>query len=175
MRSIALAVLCLVGCSRVMGTSDKGHEAAPIRAYPDGPDGLKQFWGDVLEAARKDDRVRVHDLLATTLLTDEDLVELFGADGAKLYGGRYHGLMAAMINPGSIELCAQVYERKLDDVEVIPYEDASVTAALKVPVKMYSVRLKRAADSKGMRYDFFVYRRGKWLTGNQLAKYLTKP
>jgi hypothetical protein len=171
---LVCALVLLAGCSRLLGTSDAGGSSAPIKAYPDGEAGLKELWTDVLEAARKDDRGRVHDLLATTFMTDDDLKDLFGPERAAELAGRYHGLMATMINRGAIELVAQVYERKYDDVEVVPYTDAALAGALKMPVAMYSVRIKKGADALGLRYDFFVYRRGKWLTGNQLAKYLAK-
>ncbi len=188
MRIINMAVLAVsalllsAGCSRIMGTSgDK--EAQPIRQYPDGADGLKQFFGDVLEAARKDDRDRVHDLLAATIMSDDDLKALFGADAAANLTGRYHGLMGTMANRGAVELVAQVYDRKYDTVEVLPIdldaadatpEDRAIGHALAQRIPIYSVRLKKAGDAKGLRYDFFFYRGSKWLTGNQLGKFLGK-
>jgi hypothetical protein len=179
--ALALLVAATPACSRIMGYSDAGH-AAPIRDYPDGADGLKALFTDVLEAARKDDRDRVHDLLASTILSDEDLTALLGAQGTQLQA-RYHALMATLANRGAVELVAQIYERKYDTVEVLAIdpqakdarpEDRAVAAALTAPTPIYSVRIRRATDDKGLRYDFFVYRRGKWLTGNQLGKFLGK-
>jgi hypothetical protein len=176
----ALLVLALGGCAKLMGYSDGGLKAAPIRQYPDGADGLKQFAGDLLEAARKDERDRVHDLLATTFMSDADLQALFGDQATEL-APRYHKLMETLVNRGAIELVASVYERKLDDVEVIPIdpaakdarpEDRAVAQALKTPVQVYSLRFKKTGDTKGLRYDFFFYRGGKWLTGNQIGKSL---
>lgn len=181
LRFVALALLFAGGCSRLMGYSDAGS-AAPIRDYPDGADGLKMFFVDVLDAARKDDRDRVHDLLASTIMTDDDLATLFGPRAAELQP-RYRALMATLVNRGAVELVAQIYERKYDTVDVIAIdpaakdarpEDRAVAAALVTPTPLYSVRIRRATDDKGLRYDFFVRRRGKWLTGNQLGKYLGK-
>jgi hypothetical protein len=173
-RALLLAVLLASGCSRIMGTSDAGRAAEPIRQYPDGADGLKALFSDVLDAARKDDRQRVHDLLASLIMTDEDLRALFGAQGAELKG-RYVKLMETLVNRGAVELVAQVYERKLDTVEVLPMEGEvaqAIARAAVQPLKLYSVRIRRAADDKGLRYDFFLYRDGKWRTGNLLGKYL---
>ncbi|HZS36063.1 MAG TPA: hypothetical protein VFF06_04520 [Polyangia bacterium] len=178
--SLALLVAAAApGCSRLMGYSDAG-KPAPIRDYPDGADGLKALFTDVLDAAKKDDRDRVHDLLASTIMTDDDLTAVLGAPGTQLQP-RYHALMATLANRGAVELVAQIYERKYDTVDVLAIdpkakdarpEDRAVAAALTAPMPIYSVRLRRATDDKGLRYDFFFYRRGKWLTGNQLGKFL---
>jgi hypothetical protein len=164
-----------------MGYGDGGQKSAPIRQYPDGPDGLRQFATDLLEAARKDDRDRVHDLLATTIMSDDDLSFLLGAQAGEL-APRYHKLMETLVNRGAVELVAQVYERKLDSVEVIAVdgrakdasaEDRALAASLQQSVPVYSIRFKKAGDARGLRYDFYVYRNGKWVTGNQIAKYLS--
>jgi hypothetical protein len=176
---LALAlVLSASGCKRLLGYTDAG--GAPIRHYPDGATGLQEFWSDVLDAAKKDERDRVHDLLATTLLSDEELSALLGAKAGEL-APRYHALMATFINRGAVELVAQVYERKLDTVEVVAIdpaakdatpEDRAIAAALTGKVPWYSVRVRRAADTKGLRYDFFFYWNGRWATGNQIGKYI---
>jgi len=175
-----LVVVGLTGCAKLMGYGDGGQKAAPIRQYPDGAEGLRAFASDVLEAAKKDDRDRVHDLLATTIMSDADLEALLGAQAREL-APRYRKLMETLVNRGAVELVAQVYERKLDTADVIVVdakakdasaEDRALAAALQEPVTVYSVRFKKAGDVRGLRYDFFVYRGGKWVTGNQIAKYL---
>ena len=185
LRLALLASLLSLGCAKLMGYShgDGGTKAKdPIPAYADGPDGLKALFTDVLEAAKKDDRDRVHDLLATTVLTDDELHQLFGPRSDALLP-RYHKLMETLVNRGAVEMVAQVYERKYDTVEVLPIEtpgpivnstpaDRAVGAALQKPLKIYSVRFKKAGDTRGMRYDFFVYMNGHWRTGNQLGQYL---
>jgi hypothetical protein len=181
MRILVLCLALASGCARLMGYSDAGSgSSAPIRQYEGGADGLKAFFTDVLDAVKKDDRGRVHDLLATTIMSDADLEALFGAQGAQV-SGRYKKLMETLVNRGAVELVAQVYERKLDTVEVVQVDpaakdanaaDRAVAASLKTPITFYSVRIRKAADQKGLRYDFFFYRDGKWRTGNQIGKYL---
>jgi hypothetical protein len=183
MRFLVAVALWVVaaGCSRIMGTSGE-HTAQPIPAYADGRDGLAALFGDVLAAAQKDDRERVHDLLASTLLSDEQLGQLLGSAAAPLVE-RYHAMMAAMINRGAVELVAQVYERKYDTVEVMAIdpsapdaraEDRAAAHALVVPRPIYSVRLKKAGESRGLRYDFWLYLDGRWKTGNLLGRALAE-
>jgi hypothetical protein len=171
--------LALGGCPRPSG-------GGAVPSYPDGAAGLEALFSDVLEAARRDDRGRVHDLFASTLMNQSDLEALFGAERARELGPHYQALMGTLINRGAVELVAQIYERKYDAVEVLKVvsasgrlspADAAVLAALKLPLAVYSVRLKRHTEDRGLRYDFFFYRRGRWLTGNQLGRFLepTKP
>ena len=175
---MVLLALSTGGCKRLLGFSDAG-EASPIKHYADGPDGLRELWGDVLEAAKKDERERVHDLMATMILSDAELSELFGAKAADLTP-RYHTLMGTLVNRGAVEFVAQVYERKLDTVDVIAVDPTApdagaedkALAPLKLPIKWYSVRIRRATDQRGLRYDFFFYKNGRWVTGNQLGKYV---
>lgn len=182
MRRPALLLLLLLvsGCAKLMGYSDGGKAGAPITPYPDGPDGLKALFQDILVAAQKDDRQRVHDLMASTLMTYDDLQALFGEKAPELRG-RYAKLMETLVNPGSLELVAQVYERKLDTIEVIAIDpraahatdtDRALARALKTPTPTYAVRIKKAGDQKGLRYDFYVYLNGRWVTGNLLGKNL---
>jgi hypothetical protein len=177
----AALILFIGGCAKLMGYSDGGPRASTIRSYPDGVEGLRQLAGDLLDAAKQDDRDRVHDLLATTIMSDGDLEALFGPSSKDL-APRYRKLMETLVNRGAVELVAQVYERKLDTVEIVQVDlgakdasadDRALSKALRTPVPFYSIRFRRAGDQLGLRYDFFFYRNGKWLTGNQLAKYLS--
>ncbi|HEX4461097.1 MAG TPA: hypothetical protein VIA18_24120, partial [Polyangia bacterium] len=69
-----LATVVLVGgCAR---HSSGSFFVAPH--YPDGPAGLTQLWTDILDAAKGDERERVHDLMATTFMSDAELTRLFG-------------------------------------------------------------------------------------------------
>jgi hypothetical protein len=171
-------LLPLGGCKRLLGYTDGG--GAPIRQYPDGAEGLREYWSDVLAAAKSDERERVHDLLAVSILRDDELATLFGPAATELTP-RYHALIGTLVNRGAVEFVAQVYERKLDTVEVVAVdpaakdagaEDRALAHALKIPLKWYSVRVRRAEDQKGLRYDFFFYWNGRWATGNQLGKLL---
>ncbi len=169
MRRLVFALLLVVsaGCSR-RGT---GHDfVAPH--YPDGPAGLKQLWSDVLDAAHKDEREHVHDLLATTILSDGELRRLLGPKADPLLP-RYHQLMAAMVNRGAIELVGQIYEHKYDTIDSFADEtDAAVAGALVEPHPLWSVRVRKAAENRGLRYDGFLYLDGKWRTVNQLGKFI---
>jgi hypothetical protein len=182
MKRTFVLFLWLAGCAKLMGYGDGGKAPQPIKQYADGADGLKALFTDVLTAAQKDDRDRVHDLFATLRMSDDDLRALFGARAATL-APRYHLIMETLVNRGSVELVAQVYERKYDDVEVVQVEssgpirestpaDRLVARALVTPMPLYAVRIKKAGEPRGLRYDFFFYRNGKWLTGNQLGKFL---
>jgi hypothetical protein len=100
-----------------------------------------------------------------------------------------------MCNVGGVELVAQVYEKKYDDVAVtevawptappgsrsgaplLPPSDTDlvVEKALVTPTPFYTVRIKKKSEPSGLRYDFFVYRNGFWRSGNLLGKYLVPP
>jgi hypothetical protein len=148
----------------------RDHAALP--AYPEGSTGLRAMFVDVLEAAKRDDRERVHDLFAAALMTDAELRQLFGARAEALLP-RYHQLMGTLINRGAVELVAQIYDRRYDTVDVEPDEhDGNVRALLTMPLTLYSVRLRKATDTRGLRYDFFFYLNGHWRTGNQIAKFI---
>jgi hypothetical protein len=176
----ALGMLLVLGVLFYAKLRLSSPHAAALPHYPDGPNGLKALFTDVLKAADDTDRDRVHDLMASTFMSDDDLRALFGPRAAEL-APHYHSMMETMVNRGSIELVVQVYERKLDTVEIIPIDptaasardtDKAIARALVTPLKIYDVRLRRAADHKGLRYDFFFYRNGHWLTGNQLGHVL---
>jgi hypothetical protein len=167
MRRLLVALVLLTGCSR----HPSGHSFVP-RQYPDGADGLKQLWSDILEAAQKDDRERVHDLMATTFMSDDELRRLLGAKAEPLLP-RYHQLMGTLVNRGAVELVAQVYEHKYDAVDVVPDEgDTTVAAALVEKHALWSARVRKATETRGLRYDCFLYLDGKWRTGNQLGKFI---
>jgi hypothetical protein len=172
---VAAALLpLLAGCPRSTPAGD-GRMPPPLdTTYADGPDGLRKLWGDILGAARKDDRERVH----TLVMSDEDLDALFGVERARWLRPRYLPMLSTLINIGSMELVARVLERNYDDVEVFAItdggtpEDRATLRALPPGTPVYAVRVKKKGEAKGLRYDFFVYRGGRWVTGNQIAKYL---
>ena len=184
MKSLLLSTLLgLSACARLSGYTDAGADDVVVkRQYPDGAEGLRTLYADVLEAARRDEREKVHALLATLIMTDTELTTLFGDDAT--LRTRYHSMMETLIHRGAVELVGQVYERKLDDVSVVEVdlsaktatpEERAVAAALKQPVTMYSVRIKKKSDDRGLRYDLFFYFGGHWRTGNQLGKFLLPP
>jgi hypothetical protein len=202
---IALATFVLsLGCQKRQTADDddettatapatgdaKGDPTAPkpkrkrskgSRAYGASADELKALWEDILEAAQKDDRGRVHDLLAPLVMSEAELRTLLGDETGRRLWPRYRTMTETLVNRGAVELVAQVYDRKLDDVQVIAIdpktassEDRAILDAVKEPIQLYSVRVKKKADDRGLRYDFFFYRDGKWRTGNQLGKILAE-
>ena len=138
MRRFVVALLLLAGCSR--------HSSQRVYVQPhyaQDASGLRALWRDILDAAKNDDRDRVHDLLATTLLSDADMKRLFGAKADALLP-RYHQLMGNLINRGAVELVANVYEHKYDAVDAFAAEDPALAAALVEPHPLFAARVRKA-------------------------------
>jgi hypothetical protein len=165
--SVTACVVLLAGCAR---HSSGSSFVAP--QYPDGAAGLKQLWSDILEAAQHDERERVHDLMATTFMSDADLTRLFGP-AAQPLEPRYHQLMGTLVNRGAVEFVANVFDRRYDAIDVIADEnDGALQAALVEPHPLWSVRVHKASETRGLRYDAYLYLDGKWRTANQLGKFV---
>lgn len=167
MRRLAVvALLVLAGC--------KQHSGPRIYVQPHyaaGPEGLHALWSDILDAAKKDDRDRVHDLMATTLLSDAEMKRLFGAKADALLP-RYRMLMGNLINRGSVELVANVYEHKYDTVDAFAADDAALAAALVEPHSLFAARVRKSTEERGLRYDGYFVLDGTWKTVNQLGKFI---
>jgi hypothetical protein len=182
---LLLGLFFLPGCPKPGKDRAAAVDVAPPGRYADGAAGLEALWRDILVACQKDDRQRVHDLMASLMLTREELAGLIGAERGTALWARYESLIASLANVGAMELVAQVYEKKYDDVAVVRVDelpeaerqptDRQVLAAMVKPVPLYTVRVKRKTEPKGLRYDFFVYLGGRWRTGNLLGKYLEPP
>jgi hypothetical protein len=178
-RRVRVAAVALVAAVVVLGGSSckRSHSAFVAPHYADGADGLKALWSDILDAAKKDDRERVHDLLATTLLSDAEMHRLFGAKADALLP-RYKQLMGTLINRGAVELAGNVYEHKYDAVDAFPAEDDKIAAALVEPHPLYAARVRKSTEGRGLRYEGFLYLDGRWKSLNQLGKFiglLTEP
>ncbi len=168
----------VTGCTQ----RSSGPAAVTAGLYGDTPEELHRLCADILAACQADDRDRVHALLASLTLTPAELTGLIGPAKAAELGSRYKAMMASLSNAGAVELVAQVYEKKYDDVVVqrtlppgVAATDQEVFKALVVPVPIYTVRVKKKNEPSGLRYDFFVYRNGFWRSGNLLGKYLAPP
>lgn len=166
MRAFWVAALLVgAGCKH-------SHQPFVAPHFADGADGLKALWSDILDSAKKDDRERVHDLLATTLLDDGEMRRLFGARTEPLLP-RYHQLMGSLINRGAVEFVAQVYEHKYDAVDSFADDNSgNVPAALVEPHALWAARIRKATDTRGLRYDGYLYLDGRWKTVNQLGKFV---
>lgn len=150
--------------------------------YQDTPEDLHRLWSDILTACQKDDRNRVHDLMASFVMTQEELTRLIGPAQTQALWPRYQSMLGSLVNAGAVELVAHVYEKKYDDVAVVRMDsaapadqtdsDRAVVQALLQPVPLYTVRVKRKTEAKGLRYDFFVYQDGYWRSGNLIGKWL---
>ncbi|MGZ3405320.1 MAG: hypothetical protein ACXVDD_13925 [Polyangia bacterium] len=166
MRRLLVALVLLAGCKHHSSQHDfvQPH-------YADGAEGLRAMWRDILDAAQKDDRERVHDLLATTLVSDADMRRLFGAKADPLLP-RYHQLMGTLINRGAIELAANVYEHKYDAVDAFANEDAALATAMVEPHPLFAARVRKSTEQKGLKYEGFFMLDGKWKSLNQLGKFI---
>jgi hypothetical protein len=157
------------------------HPVAP-GAYADGPAGLHKLWSDLSTAARKEQPEKVISLLSSLTLTRDELTRLLGSEAATAHWPRYQAMMSELTHLGGLELVEQIQHRHFDEVVVLlqstqpPAEltatERKVQHALVEPVPLYSVRLKRAAEPRGIRYEFFVYLDGRWRTGSLLGQVL---
>ena len=150
--------------------------------YQSGPDELSRLWHDILAACKADDRNRVHELMRSFVMTQPQLSSLLGPVQGQALWARYQAMLGSLVNAGAVELVAHVYEKKYDDISVTRVDqlpvieqtdtDRAVLAALLNRPPIYTVRVKRKTESKGLRYDFFVYLDGYWRSGNLLGKFL---
>jgi len=163
---LVAAVALVAGCKQRSGPRIyvQPHYAA-------GADGLRALWSDILDAAKKDDRDRVHDLMATTLVSDAEMKHLFGGKADALLP-RYHMLMGNLINRGSVELVANVYEHKYDAVDAFAADDPAIAAALVEPHPLFAARVRKSTEERGLRYDGYFVLDGTWKTFNQLGKFI---
>lgn len=164
-RLVVLALLVLAGCKH------SGPRVYVQPHYAEGADGLRALWVDILDAAKKDDRERVHDLLATTLLSDAEMTRLFGAKADALLP-RYHMLMGNLINRGAVELVANVYEHKYDAIDAFAADDPALATALVEAHPLFAARVRKSAEDRGLRYDGFFTLGGTWKTLNMLGKFV---
>jgi hypothetical protein len=165
-RLVFVALLALVGCKQ-----HSGPRVYIQPHYAEGADGLRALWVDILDAAKKDDRDRVHDLLATTLLSDAQMKRLFGAKADALLP-RYHMLMGNLINRGAVELVANVYEHKYDAIDAFAADDPALATALVEPHALFAARVRKSSEDRGLRYDGFFTLDGTWKTFNMLGKFV---
>lgn len=174
-----LPLLLLLGCPTTP-TGDPNQPPRLAKHYGARSGGLRALWQDILTACQRDERQRVHLLMASMVMTDRDLAALFGETRARQLGPRYSAMIARVVNAGAMELVATVAEKKYDEVEVFPLdaqaspENRAIIAALPDGTEIFGVRLKRKGQTLGLRYDFFVFRDQRWTTGNQLGRYLVE-
>lgn len=183
---LALPLLFTAGCpeSPKKPASSPAVVYAPVAAgaYADGPAGLQKFFTDLLAAARKEQPEKVISMLGSLALSQDELGELLGSAAAAQYFPRYQAMMSELTHLGGLELVDQIQKRHFDEVLVVPVREQpaaeqtaterKVARALPQTVPLYSVRLKRSTEPRGIRYEFFVYLNGRWRTGNLLGQLL---
>ena len=149
--AFVVALRCLVAPSSCSPAASATRGAIFVQPhYADGADGPARASGaDVLDAAKKDDRDRVHDLMATTLLSDAEHDAACSAPRPTPLLPRYHMLMGNLINRGAVELVANVYEHKYDAVDAFAADDPTVAAALVEPHALFAGA--RAQDERRAR------------------------
>lgn len=148
---------------------------------------LRRVWQDIVATCKADDRGRVHDYLASFILTKAQLSQLIGPALSSRYWARYEAIMHSFANIGAVELVAYLYEHKIDDVVVARVDrlaaaeqgelTAKLVRGLVTPTEIYRVRLKKKADpaTTGLRYDGFVYVEGYWKAFLLLSTFFPSP
>jgi hypothetical protein len=174
-------LLPLFGC-----TKKPAEPLVKPGTYQESPEELRRLWSDILVACQRDDRPRVHELMASFVMTQEEFASLVGAAQAQALWPRYLAMLGSVVNAGAVELVAHIYEKKYDDVavnriDVLPAADKvdtdrnvelAMAKAGAAPRPFYTVRVKKKTETKGLRYDFFIYLNGYWRSGNLIGKFL---
>ena len=186
---IAKGILVVV-TALVVGALAAPGACADDKKFGDGTDGLKAFWDDIVKSAQAGDEKAVTAALEGTAMSDDQFAAVFAdaatataiagkykAAHAKGWGMTAKGLIAKIKGDGldtvtAADVTADKKEQKAENSRVVPL--------LKPGVKMYLVRLSKAADGKDAtgakaRFDSFFFLDGKWVSGWKLASFLEKP
>ncbi len=152
-------------------------KAEPASATPQNsasPTSLTIFWLEVLELAHSGDDAGIAQKLGTLQLRREDLDEIFGPGSSVKLWSEYARAFASFAGEGAAEIARKIRERRYDDVEVLPINgvrpdtlsaaDRRTAENLRTNAPVYTVRLKRAEESDGIRIDTFVHLDGSWRT-----------
>ena len=179
--AVSIGMLLLVGA---VGGCKRPPPEPVVKAgmYQSSPEELGRLWHDILAACKADDRNRVHELMRSFVMTQPELTSLLGPTHGQALWARYQAMLGSLVNAGAVELVAHVYEKKYDDISVTRIDqlpvaeqtdtDRALLAALVNKPPIYTVRVKRKTEAKGLRYDFFVYLDGYWRSGNLIGKFL---
>ena len=143
------------------------------------PTALAIFWLEVLELAHAGDDAAISHRLSGLQLRREDLDELFGSGASTRMWAEYSRAFASFAGDGAAEIARKIRERRYDDVEVLPINGVrpdSLAAAdrrtaenLRTNAPVFTVRLKRAEESDGIRIDTFVFLDGGWRTALKIG------
>ena len=157
----------------------KAEPASPTPLNTSSPTSLAIFWLEVLELAHGGDDAAIAQRLGMLQLRREDLEEVFGAGAATRLWSEYTRAFASFAGEGAAEIARKIRERRYDDVEVLPINgvrpdtlspaDRRTAENLRTNVPVYTVRLKRAEESDGIRIDTFVHLDGSWRTALKIG------
>src|SRR5439155_14580311 len=137
---LALAAAIFAATAATLGAADE-------KAYPDGADGLKALWTDVLTKAQAGQDDAVRGMLEKMTMADTDFAAVIADDAkAKDVSAKYAERFAKTWPNEAKNILAKVKERKYDEVEATEVtaaaeqqtaNDKKVIAALKPGTKMY--------------------------------------
>jgi hypothetical protein len=152
----------------------KAEPASSTPPTASSPTALTIFWLEVLELAHAGDDGGIAAKLSGLQLRREDLDELFGPGASNRMWNEYTRAFASFAGEGAAEIARKIRERRYDDVEVLPINgvrpeslspaDRRTAENLRTNSPVYTVRLKRAEESDGIRIDTFVFLDGGWRT-----------
>jgi hypothetical protein len=157
----------------------KAEPASSTPVTSSSPTALAIFWLEVLELAHAGDDAAISHRLSGLQLRREDLDELFGSGASTRMWAEYSRAFASFAGDGAAEIARKIRERRYDDVEVLPINGVrpdSLAAAdrrtaenLRTNAPVFTVRLKRAEESDGIRIDTFVFLDGGWRTALKIG------
>lgn len=153
----------------------KAETASAIPTSSSSPTTLAIFWLEILELAHVGDDAAIAQRLATLQLRRDDLDELFGGGASLRLWNEYARAFTSFAGEGAAEIAKKIRERRYDDVEVLPLNlgrpdqlaaaDRRTAEPLRTNLPVYTVRLKRAEETDGIRIDTFIFLDGSWRTG----------
>lgn len=182
--ALALAGLAAFGAARAQDGAD-----APAAKVPEGAEGLKDAWTEIVSKAGAGDAAAVRDLLTKMVMTEADFVAVFASEEkAKAVYARYAEIIAANFPGEADNIIGWVKEKKRDEVEVADMtapdfkpidakEEADLRKLLpllKPGTKVYRVRLKKHGEKVGSTYHDFFNINGAWKAGVRLSRPIDK-
>jgi hypothetical protein len=157
----------------------KAEPSSNIPVTSASPTTLAILWLEVLELAHAGDDAGVTQRLTGLQLRREDLEELFGTGASLRLWSEYARAFASFAGDGASEIAKKIRERRYDDVEVLPLNgirpeqlapaDRRTAEPLRTNLPVFTVRLKRAEESDGIRIDTFIFLEGAWRTALKVA------
>ncbi len=166
MRTLCLA-LALLGCHAV-----QPPEETDVPTAPDDWRHVRDDFRGIVELAAKGDEGAIRERLKTYLLTEEEVLRLFGPErGPRVWKGYDEVIAADLLKEAPSQLVARVKEgHSVVDVDRLGSDkpqyttpgDQRMIAAMVEKHTVYNLRLRKPDDPLGLRLDGFLYLDGKW-------------